>query len=501
VLLDHPEPTRSDALPSLLSDQFSGDLEEMRDRGVIRVLVTYNRTNYFLEGPQARGFEYELLEAYGKALNTRKSGDGLHTEMVYIPLPLDELIPALLDGRGDIAAAGLTITPERSQQVTFTEPYIDDVREVVVGHLDQPAMTSVEELSAKRIFVVRGSSYAQHLKALDARLTEQGKEPILISEVVSNMQTEELLEMVERGVIDYMVADNHIAELWQARYPHLQIHAQIPISDAGKIAWAVRPSNPELRESLNRFIVEHRKGSLMGNILFSRYFDKNRWLDDPLGGKSGERLREIAGLLQQYAAKYDFEWLLIAAQAFQESRFDQSKKSHVGALGVMQIRPTTAADKAVAIRHIDRLEENIHAGVKYLAHLRDHYFDAPELDAEARRYFALAAYNAGPGRVRKMREHAVEMGLDPNRWIGNTELAALEIVGQETVRYVRNIIRYYSTYRTALEQRQDLQQMLPEQPAGAAQTHEDLRLMHLGRESRARPTYWIATRLLFRPAR
>lgn len=463
VLLDRPDETLEGALPTLLSDGFTGDLDGMRQRGVIRVLVTYNRTNYFLEGPQARGFEYELLEAYGRGLNARHGGDHLRTELAYIPLPLDDLIPALREGRGDIAAAGLTITPERSGLVAFTQPYIDDVREVVVGHLEPPAMTSIEELSGKRIFVVRGSSYAQHLKALNESLSDKGLEPILISEVVKNMQTEELLEMVERGVIDYTVADNHIAELWQARFQHLRIHDAIPISDAGEIAWAVRESSPRLRESLNRFIAEHRKGSLVGNVLFTRYFDSNRWLEDPLGGKSAERLREIAGLLQEYAGKYDFEWLLIAAQAYQESEFDQSRKSHAGAIGVMQIRPATAADKAVGIRHIDRLEENIHAGVKYLAHLRDHYFDEPELDAEARRYFALAAYNAGPSTVRRMRRRAAEMELDPNRWIGNTELAALEIVGQETVRYVRNIIRYYSAYRTALDQRRDLREMLPQE--------------------------------------
>ncbi len=155
----------------------------------------------------------------------------------------------------------------------------------------------------------------------------------------------------------------------------------------------------------------------------------------------------MAGLLKTYAGKYDFDWLMIAAQGYQESYLDQSKRSPVGAIGVMQVMPATARDPNVAIPQIHLQEPNIHAGVKYLRFLRDRYFSDPVLSDLDRTLFSFAAYNAGPGNVAKARKRAAKLGLDPNQWLDNVEIAAAKVVSREPIVYVRNIYKYFVAYK------------------------------------------------------
>jgi membrane-bound lytic murein transglycosylase MltF len=153
-------------------------------------------------------------------------------------------------------------------------------------------------------------------------------------------------------------------------------------------------------------------------------------------------------LFRRYAGEYDFDWLMVAAQAYQESRLDQSVRSGVGAVGVMQVLPSTAAD--IGVEGIEELEPNINAGVKYLRYLHDQYFADLPLDRRNRHLFAFAAYNAGPNRIRRLRATAERVGLDPNVWFGNVEAVAAKEIGTETVRYVSNIAKYYVAYTLAM---------------------------------------------------
>jgi membrane-bound lytic murein transglycosylase MltF len=162
------------------------------------------------------------------------------------------------------------------------------------------------------------------------------------------------------------------------------------------------------------------------------------------------RFEQLAGLFRTYGEQYDFDWLMLASFAFQESGFDQSARSHVGAVGVMQIMPSTAADKAVGIADIDVLENNVHAGTKYLARLRDHYFSDESMLETERMLFTMAGYNAGPNRINRLRRVAAARGLDPDIWFNNVELVVAAKVGGEPVDYVGNIYRYYIAYKRAL---------------------------------------------------
>jgi membrane-bound lytic murein transglycosylase MltF len=216
----------------------------------------------------------------------------------------------------------------------------------------------------------------------------------------------------------------------------------------------LRKDTPELMALVNTFVAKSKKGTMLGNMLVKRYFATNKWVRNP--GESGEyqRLLTAVDYLKRYAEEYNFDWLMIAAQAYQESRIDQKLRSPAGAMGVMQLLPTTAADKNVGIADISSMENNIHAGVKYLRFMTDRYFDDPAIDQENRALFAFASYNAGPAKIARLRTMAKERGLDPNVWFYNVENIAAEVIGRETVTYVSNIAKYHYAYRMILAARE-----------------------------------------------
>ena len=430
----------------LLTVESKADLPTMRQRGVIRILVTYKKTEYFVVNGQQRGFEYELMEQYERFINKADKKGQLHFDVVYIPVPFGSLIANLVDGRGDIAAAGLTVTPDRQKQVAFTTPYVKNVSEVVVTHKSDKSIRSTDDLSGRIVYVLAGSSYVQHLVKLSEKFKTDGRPPVYIVESDPYLATEDILELVNAGIVDLTVADDHIARLWSNVLPDISVHENIAVNSSGKIAWAVRKNNPALLADLDDFLRSHRKGTKLGNVLFKRYYENTRWIQNPLSESARDKLEKYHALFQKYAGEYDFDWLLIAALAFQESRLDPETKSSRGAVGLMQIKPSTAKDKHILIKDVYKLENNVHAGVKYLAFLRDRYFTSPEIERGASVHLSLAAYNAGPAKVRKMRARAQKMGLDPNIWFRNVERAAQQMVGSETTRYVANIYKYYLAY-------------------------------------------------------
>ena len=443
-LAEHAEP---DQLLERVRRPFLGDLDKIRERRFLRVLVSYGRTNFFFDQGSPRGFEYDLMMEYEKLLNFSVSSLEDRIKLIFVPVPFDQLLDKLTSGQGDVVAAGLTITPERLAQVSFTKPYLKAVDEVIVGRQDDPALASLSDLSGRTVVARKGSSYITHLKSLNERLLSKGLAPVEISEAEEQLSTEDILEMLDAGAVQLAVADRHIATIWSKMLSSIRIYPDLAIHQGGQIAWAVRQDNPQLLESLNQFVDKNRKGSLLGNILFTRYYEKNRWITNPVSKDDRKRLRLMRGLFETYGQTYGIDWLELVAQAYQESRLDQSVVSHAGAIGVMQLLPSTAADKNVGIPDISTVENNIHAGAKYMAFLREHYFSDPQIHPAAKMDFAWASYNAGPNRIRRLRKKAQERGFDPNRWFGNVEVLAAEKIGRETVDYVRNINKYFVAYK------------------------------------------------------
>jgi membrane-bound lytic murein transglycosylase MltF len=196
-------------------------------------------------------------------------------------------------------------------------------------------------------------------------------------------------------------------------------------------------------------VYKRQKGTLTGNVVLNRYLKQAEWARNALAGEEGERFERTVGLFREYGERYGFDHLMLTALAYQESRLDQSLRSKAGAIGIMQMLPSTAADPNVGIADISTLENNIHAGTKYLRFLRDRYFSDPAIDPINQTLLTFAAYNAGPARVQQLREEAARTGLDPDVWFGSVEHVAARRVGRETVQYVANIAKYYVAYRLA----------------------------------------------------
>jgi membrane-bound lytic murein transglycosylase MltF len=281
---------------------------------------------------------------------------------------------------------------------------------------------------------------------LNEGFADRGLQPIRIEPAEEFLETEDLLEMVNAGVLPATVADEHIATLWREVLDELRFNSEFPINEGSSIAWAVRKDAPGLTEVVSEFARTNRAGTLTANVLLNRYLRDNVWVRNPMAEEDRRRLDSMIELFRTYGDRYGFDQLMLAAVAYQESRLDQSKRSRAGAVGVMQIKPSTAADPNVGVTGIEELENNIHAGTKYLAFLQNRYFSDPDIRELDRHLLAFAAYNAGPARVAKLRKEAADTGLDPNRWFGNVEHVAARRVGRETVQYVANIAKFYIAY-------------------------------------------------------
>jgi membrane-bound lytic murein transglycosylase MltF len=426
---------------------WTGDFDAMVERGFIRILTTYNPLFFAPDGIQQRGLAVDIARIFEEWLNKNYGKKRRPLTVVLIPVPRDRLLADLVEGRGDIAAANLTITPERQKLVDFSMPTYPGVSELVITGPGAPGIESLDDLVSKGVHIRRSSSYFEHLSALNEKRKKEGKPEIPVDEADERLEDYDLLDMVNVGVIPTVIVDSHKAKLWGQIFDRIKVHEDLAVNTGGSIAWATRKDSPKLMKAVNEFWKQHRKGTLTGNILIKRYLGSTKWMDDVLSDKGRERYENTIGIMKRYSDKYDFDWLMIAAQGYQESKLDQSKRSHAGAIGIMQVLPTTAADKNVNIDDIEKAEQNVHAGVKYLRFLRDRYFSDEAIEPLDRVLFSFAAYNAGPANITRARKKAVSMGFDSNQWFNHVEVAASKTISREPVVYVRNIYKYYVAYK------------------------------------------------------
>jgi membrane-bound lytic murein transglycosylase MltF len=324
---------------------------------------------------------------------------------------------------------------------------MEKITDVVVTPRSAPPIRSEDDLAGREVQVRRASIYHDDLVALNERLTARGRQPVTIKELDGALEDEDVLQMVDAGIIPATVTHRPVARFWSQLYDSLTVHDTVALRGDGEFAWALRKNTPALKELVDAFVRGHRAGTTFGNTMLKRYLGSAERLNNPAAAADQARLKAIRRHFETYAGRYDLPWMLVAAQAYQESQFDQARKSPVGAVGVMQIKPETAADRNVGITGVDQVEPNIHAGIKYLKFIADRYFADSTIDRLNRGLFALAAYNAGPGRVRQLRAKASAAGLDANVWFGNVEVIAAREIGRETVDYVSNIYKYYTVYR------------------------------------------------------
>lgn len=435
------------------------DLDGMEKRRLIRILVPYSKTIYFIDQGEQLGTAVELGRALEETLNKHRKKEIERVRVAFVPMTRDRLLTALTEGHGDIVAANLTITSERQQIVDFTSPFATGVKEILVTGPTAPTLTTLDDLGGKDLLLRSSSSYFEHVQVLNSARRAAGKAEINVRAIDESLEDEDLLEMVNGGLLPWAVVDDHKAKIWSQVFDKIKLRGDIAVSEGSEIAWAIRKDSPKLKAALDAFVADHRMGTTFGNILKKRYYQNDKMVRAAYEQSEIRKFRSLRAYFEKHGATYAFNVLLLAAQGYQESHLDQTERSPRGAVGVMQLLPSTAADKAVAISGIDKsADRNIEAGAKYLRYLTETYIDDAAVNPINRQLFALAAYNAGPGNLRKFRRKTTEMGLDPNIWFGNVENGAARIVGRETVQYVGNIYKYYiaySLYEEGAKQRSD----------------------------------------------
>jgi membrane-bound lytic murein transglycosylase MltF len=436
---------------NVISKPWTGDFDGMVKRRAIRILTPYSKTHYFIDKGVQRGVVYEggvkLEETINKTLKTTPA---TKIHVVFVPTSREALYQWLVEGRGDIIAANVTITPDREKLVDFTTPTRSNVNQIVVTGPGAAAITSLDDLAGKQVTVRDKSLQFEDLTALNARFKKEGKTPIAIKTVPTSLEDEDILEMVHSGLVKISVVDELIAEFWKQILTDVTLHPMVIVRAGGANAWAVRKNSPKLVAALNPIIAANREGTLFGNEMLRRYLKNTKFVKNATSEAELRKFRELIEVFRKYAGKYDLDYVLMMAQGYQESQLDQRAKSGVGAIGIMQVMPSTA--KELKVGDVKTVDANVHAGVKYIRFMIDQYFANEPLDPVNKTLFAFAAYNCGPARLRQLRKETQSRGLDPNIWFNNVERIAGERIGRETVQYVSNIYKYYVAYTLTLEE-------------------------------------------------
>jgi len=262
--------------------------------------------------------------------------------------------------------------------------------------------------------------------------------------------------MVNAGLIPFTATADFYVSFWKQIFPNIRANEKVTLLTGGNIAWAIRKGSPQLKAVTDDFMARHAKGTSLGNQVLARYFKNAKYVKDAASEAERKKFLDLIQFFQKYGDKYDVDWLLMAAQGYQESQLNQSVKSPVGAIGVMQVMPPTG--KELNVGDITQIEANIHAGIKYMRYMIDQYYEKEPMTKLDKALFAFASYNAGPGRVAQLRKEGAKRGLDPNIWFHNVEYVAAEKVGAETVTYVSNIYKYYIAYKLIMEAKAEREQ-------------------------------------------
>jgi membrane-bound lytic murein transglycosylase MltF len=321
------------------------------------------------------------------------------------------------------------------------------VNEIVVTGPAAPAITAVEELSGKTVHVRRTSSYFESLTALNARLASAGAPLVNVVLVPDALEDEDILEMVDAGMLNAVVVDDWKARMWAQILPHLKLNEQVVLRKGGVLGWATRKGSPKLRGEILGYMKEVTRGVITSRV--QQYTRHVKRLQNPTQSAEEKRFKQLLALFEKYGQRYGFDPLMLAAQGYQESRLNQDARSDVGAIGIMQVMPATG--EQLRVGDIRLIEPNIHAGAKYMDQLMTNYFADADFDEVNRTLFAFASYNAGPGSIAKMREEAGKSGYDPNQWFNHVEVVTAKRIGLETTTYVRNIYKYYVAYKLMID--------------------------------------------------
>ena len=448
--------------PNADDSNISHDLDAIQQKGKLVALTDYNSISYFIYRGTPMGYQYELLRDLAQRL-------GLELEL-RVSNNLENDFDELVNHDVDLLAINLTITAERQKIMSFTNP-IMETRQVLVQLSERQRrrnnpqydgsmqIKSTLDMAGKTIHVVKNSAFAERLRNIESEIGDS----INIVEV-ENIDSEQLIEQVAHGEIDYCVTDEPVAMINQTYHPSLDI--SVAVSFPQNMAWAVSKDNLRLLEAVNDWISEMR-GSTFHRVLYKKYFKDPKTLtraQSPYLSFKGGSISNFDDAIKKCSKIIDWDWRLLAAVIYQESRFKVDARSWCGAFGLMQLMPETAAK--YGIDSTSTAEENIRAGVKYLKWIDKQLTDSVT-DKDERVKFVLASYNIGLGHILDARRVAKANGANPEVWDNSVDFYLLhksealyynpELVrsgycrGDETYNFVREIMERYRIYTTLIK--------------------------------------------------
>ena len=402
-------------------DKHTGDLDEMVKRRNIRAIVMLNPIGFFYDQGQPRGAMYETMEDFQKFVNQKLKIGNPGIKVSFLPVTPAQAEASITQGMGDIIANAIVITPEREKQVAFSAPIQTGVSQVVISGRDFGEINTIADLSGKTIYVNPLTTYYENLKKVSAELKKSGKPPIDVRAADKNLADDDLIQMVHAGLLPATVTITERAALWSKVFNDLKIYPNAPIATNISLGFVMRKDNPQLKQLVDEYVATHAVGTSFGNTLLRRYLQNTKWVTNATSQKDMEKFAAMVDIFKKYAAEYNFDYLMLAAQGYQESKLNQSERSPGGAVGIMQVKPKLAAAAPISIPSVAQADPNIHAGAKMLRNIADTYFNDPKIDPVNRTLMVFASYNAGPNRIARLRKEAADMGLNPDVWFGNVE--------------------------------------------------------------------------------
>jgi membrane-bound lytic murein transglycosylase MltF len=445
-----PAAPAGDDLPPAIKIPWKGDLDAIAKRRVLRVLVAFRRPEFFYMEGRPVGILQEAFGEIEKLLNAKyKTTSANRIIVALLPTPMDLMRERMAGGYGDIAASSISITEANRAIVDFTIPTMTGLKILAVTGPGAPGLKNVEDLSGQEVWVRPQSHMAKSLDDLNARLKLKGKAPAKVRTADSVLEPGDILELVNAGIYPIAVQQSVQAEFWAQVFDNVKVRNDLVLAEDVELGWAIQKGTPQLKAFLNDFIKTHGIGTAFGNTVLRRYLKTAKYVRNATEVSEMKKFQATVPYFKKYSAQYNLDYLMMAAQGYQESRLDQSVKSPVGAVGIMQVMPSTAAGAPVNVPGIEKEENNIKAGVRLMHFLIEDYFNDPGLDLRNRMLLAIASYNAGPAKITRCRKMAKDMGYDPNKWFNNVEVSVAKVVGRETTQYVANVYKYYLCYQLA----------------------------------------------------
>jgi membrane-bound lytic murein transglycosylase MltF len=428
------------------------DFDVMLQRRAIKLYLPYSRSLYFIDKGRERGISADVIREFERWVNRKYAKQlGKRPITVFaIVATRDKLLADLQAGHADVAVGNIKVLDELLKEIDFAG--LDQnitTTEILVTGPASPAIASIDDLSGKTVHLREYSSQYLSLKALNERFRKEGKPEAKAVFVPNALEDEDLLEMLNAGLLQAVITDDWRARMWAQVLPKVTVREDIALRPKTRMGWAIRKTSPKLAAELNEFHAYYAKQGGGIPALQRQYMNSIKALKNATASEDHKRYRALIEVFDKYGKQYNFEPMMLAAQGYQESTLNQDAKSPVGAIGVMQVMPATGAELKVGDIH--KAEPNIHAGAKYMDQLMTRYFKDANFDEQNRTLFAFASYNAGPGNIARMRKETEKRGLDPNQWFNNVEVVTAEKIGIETTTYVRNIFKYYVAYKLAMQ--------------------------------------------------